>query len=140
MYRKPLIMVLFVVLCLTATAGMSGAKKKGSSGLSAWLTSIQKKISGIMPKKSLEMSTSVAGIRGSKEQARSKLYWKGKKGKESVTEAELTKFKAAVDLALKGDQAASAKELKDFMKLYPDSAMIPDAKKTLDMVQAKKKK
>ena len=35
----------------------------------------------------------------------------------------------------KGDRTGAIKELAEFMKQYPDSALIPDAKKTLDLVK-----
>ncbi len=122
----------FVLCCTTVLV----AQEKTESTLSAWLKSIQQKLEQIVPKKSLPMATGVAGTRGAKDDTSVKLYWKGKKGDESVTEEELLKFKAGVDLAGKGDREGSVKALDDFMKQYPDSALIPDAKKTLDLVKA----
>lgn len=147
MYKKAFILPLIVGLCCAAAAGRAGAQtaapvkqeEQKKSGLAAWLKDIQKKIEQIIPKSSPPMTTGVAGVRGAKEDAQVKMYWKGKKGDEAVTEEELKKFKAAVDLALKGDRAASIKELEDFMKQYPDSALVPDAKKTFDMVKAEQK-
>jgi TolA-binding protein len=138
MYKKIFALVLIFGLCsLTAVAQETQEKK--STGLSDWLRGIQKKIEQIIPKKSLPMTTGVAGVRGAKEDAQVKLYWKGKKGDESVTEGELAKFKTGIDLAEKGDKQASIKELEDFMKQYPDSPLIPDVKKTMDMVKAEGK-
>ena len=136
MYRKIIAFIVCLAFSMSFSLGITYAGEKKDAGLSAWLKSLQNKISQIMPKKSLEMSTGVAGVRGTKQDAHTKLYWKGKKGKESVTEEELKSFQSAVDLALKGDTKASAKELDNFMKQYPDSALIPDAKKTLDLVTA----
>jgi TolA-binding protein len=139
MYKKIFALVLIVGLCSLAAAAQETQGKKESTGLSDWLRSIQKKIEQIIPKKSLPVTTGVAGVRGAKEDSQVKLYWKGKKGDESVTEGELAKFKAGVDFAAKGDKQASVKELEDFMKQYPDSPLIPDVKKTLDMVKAEGK-
>lgn len=135
MMRKILGIVLIGFLC----AGVALAQEKKAAGLSDWLKGIQKKIDNIVPKKTPPMSTGVAGVRGAKENDKAKLYWKGKKGEEPVTEEELAKFKSGVDLAAKGDKPGAAKELEDFMKQYPDSAFIPDAKKTLDLVKAEPK-
>ncbi len=138
MHKKIFALVLIFGLC-SLTAAAQQMQEKKSTGLSDWLKDIQKKIEQIIPKKSLPVTTGVAGVRGSKEDSQAKLYWKGKKGDEAVTEGELAKFKTGLDLAAKGDQQASVKELEDFMKQYPDSALIPDVKKTLDMVKAEGK-
>jgi TolA-binding protein len=138
MYKKIFALVLIFGLCsLTAVAQETQEKK--STGLSDWLRGIQKKIEQIIPKKTLPVTTGVAGVRGAKEDSQVKLYWKGKKGDESVTEGELAKFKTGIDLAEKGDKQASIKELEDFMKQYPDSPLIPDVKKTMDMVKTEGK-
>lgn len=139
MYKKIFALVLIFGLCSLTAAAQETQGKKESSGLSDWLRGIQKKIEQIIPKKSLPVTTGVAGVRGAKEDSQVKLYWKGKKGDESVTEGELAKFKTGVDLATKGDKQASVKELEDFMKQYPDSPLIPDVKKTMEMVKAEGK-
>ncbi len=138
MYKKIFALVLVFGLCVTAAVAQQAQEKK-STGLSDWLRDIQKKLEQIIPKKTLPVTTGVAGVRGAKEDSQVKLYWKGKKGDESVTEGELAKFKTGVDLAAKGDKQASVTELEDFMKQYPDSPLIPDVKKTLDLVKADQK-
>ncbi|HXY62165.1 MAG TPA: hypothetical protein VEJ22_04465, partial [Nitrospirota bacterium] len=80
--------------------------------------------------------TVIAGVRVTKENASTTLYWKGKKGEESVSEEELAEFKKGVDLAVAGERAEAVKVLQEFMKHHPDSALIPDAKKTVDLVKA----
>ena len=137
MYRKVIALVLTMGLFAAAAVAQEQAKKGPS--ISEWLKSLQKKVEQIVPKKATPMSTGVAGVRGAKEDSQAKLYWKGKKGDEVVTEEELAKFKTGLDLAEKGDRAGSIKELEDFMGRYPDSALIPDAKKTMEMVKAEAK-
>jgi hypothetical protein len=131
--KRLLVFVMMLALCL---AGAAGAQEQKKTSLSDWLKSIQKKIDKILPKKEISTSTGVAGVRGAKQETQTRLYWKGKKGENAVTEEELTKFRACVELAGKGESGAATKELEAFMKQYPDSALIPDAKKTLDMVKA----
>jgi len=128
------ILTLILVFILSLTVAI--AQDKRESGLAAWLKDLQKKINQVMPRKSLRMETAVAGIRGVREEQKARLYWKGKQREEPVSEAELTKFKAAVDLAAKGERDATIKEIEAFMQEFPDSALIPDAKKTLDLVKA----
>ena len=58
---------------------------------------------------------------------------------EPVTDAELSEFRKGIDLAVKGERTEAVKELQEFMMQYPDSALIPDAKKTLDLVKKEEK-
>ena len=131
MFNKLFALVMITGLCCTAAVAQ---EQKGSS-LADWLKTIQKKIDKIVPKKIVPLSTGVAGIRGTKEDASVKLYWKGKKSDELVTEEEMTEFKAAIDLVARGERAAAITGLEKFLTQYPDSALIPDAKKTLDLVK-----
>jgi TolA-binding protein len=136
MVKKIAGIITVIVLC----AGMTPAQEKKESGLSSWLKELQKKIDVIAPRKSLPMSTGVAGVRGAKDDSgRSKLYWKGKKGEEPVTEEELHEFREGIAFAEKGDTITAIRELEEFMKQYPDSALIPDAKKSLDLLRTEAK-
>lgn len=136
MVKKIAGIITVIVLC----AGMAPAQEKKESGLSAWLKELQKKIDVIAPRKNLPMSTGVAGVRGAKDDSgRSKLYWKGKKGEEPVTEEELHEFREGIAFAEKGDTSTAIRELEEFMKQYPDSALIPDAKKSLDLLRTEAK-
>ncbi len=133
MPKKLFSCLMIIGLCCATTVL---AQEQKSSALSDWLKAIQKKIEKILPRKEIATSTGVAGVRGAKQDSQVKLYWKGRKGESAVTEEELGKFKSSVELAGKGDRAGAAKGLEEFMKQYPDSALIPDAKKTLDLVKA----
>mgnify|MGYP006331968277 CR=1 FL=1 len=136
MIRKLIIVFGMLALCMTAAA----AQEKKESGISSWFKDLQKKIDIIAPRKSLPVSTGVAGVRGAKDDnGRSKLYWKGKKGEEPVTEAELAEFKECLAYAEAGKQAEAIQEFEEFLKQHPDSALVPDAKKSLDMMKAEAK-
>jgi len=132
MYKKLFAFIMIAGLCCATALAQ---EQKGPS-LSDWLKGIQKKINKIVPKKALPQSTAVAGTRGAKEDSSAKLYWKGKKGEEQVTEEEMTEFRAAIELITQGERDVAIKGLEKFMAQYPDSALIPDAKKTLDLVKA----
>jgi TolA-binding protein len=138
MGKKILMVTVIFSLCSWSALAQEQEKNQGA-GIAAWLKGIQQKISQIMPKKAVPVSTGVAGVRGAKEDSQVKLYWKGKKGEESVSQEELTEFKEGIDLAEKGDKPGAIHELEEFMKKYPDSALVPDAKKTLDLVKAEPK-
>ena len=116
--------------CITALA----EEQKGPT-LADWLKVIQKKIETIVPKKTLPPRAGVASEQGAKDDPFVKLYWKGRKGEELVTEEELTEFKAAVKRAVRGEREAAITRLEKFLEQYPDSALVPDAKKTLDLVK-----
>jgi len=131
MFKKLFAFIVIAGLCCTTAL----AQEQKGSALSEWLKGMQKKISKIVPKKAPPQSTSVAGVRGAKEDSSVKLYWKGKKGDELVTEEEMGKFKEALESAAKGDRTGAIKGFEELMKQYPDSALIPDAKKTLDLVK-----
>lgn len=135
---KKLFTLIVAVLFFAAGAVLAQEQKPGekSEGFMAWLKALQRKIEAMAPKKSIVLSTGVAGTRGAKEDEKAKLYWKGKQGETAVTEEEFIEFQSAVDLALKGEQAASGRELEEFITRFPDSPFIPDAKKTLEMVKA----
>jgi TolA-binding protein len=86
------------------------------------------------------MSTGVAGVRGAKEDStKNKLYWKGKKGDEAVTEEELKEFKEGLALAEAGKTPEAIQEFEEFLKQHPDSALVPDTKKSLDLLKAEAK-
>jgi hypothetical protein len=136
---KKLIPIALMLIFVCTAAAAQEQEKKQSSGIAEWLKGLQNKIAQIVPKKTVPMSTGVAGVRGAKEDSHAKLYWKGKKDSEVVTEEEMQKFSAGVDLAGKGDRDGSLKQLEEFMKQFPDSALIPDAKKTYDLVKAEPK-
>ena len=122
------------------SAGMAAAQAKmeqQESGLSSWLKSMQRKLDIVNPRKTMPVTTGVAGVRGAKEDnGKGKLYWKGKQGEEQVTEAELMELKEGLAFAEAGDMDKAVHELEEFMQQYPDSALIPDVKKTLDLVKA----
>ncbi len=138
MNGKTSVLLLIVGLCFSTAFAQEQQRKPGPT-IAEWLKGLQQKIAHIAPKKTVPMSTGVAGVRGAKEDAQAKLYWKGKKGEETVSEEELALFRKGVDFAGDGDKAAAIRELEEFMKKFPDSSLVPDAKKTLDLVKAEKK-
>ncbi len=128
---------LIVIMGLCSSPALA-AEPKGSS-LADWIKVVQKKIAKIVPKKIQPLSTGEAGIRGTKEDASVKLYWKGKKSEETVTEEEMKEFKAAVDLIVKDDRDVAGTVLEKFLTRYPSSALVPDAKKMLDLIKVEEK-
>jgi TolA-binding protein len=138
MIRTFIITIGMLALC-AGTAPAQKAEQK-ESGYSSWFKDLQKKIDVIAPRKSLSVSTGVAGVRGAKDESgKAKMYWKGKKGDEPVTEEELKEFKEGLDYAEAGKKDEAIHEFDEFLKQHPDSALVPDAKKSLDMLRAEVK-
>jgi TolA-binding protein len=133
--NKKLFAAVLVVLLGLGTLAIAEEPAKKESGFSDWLKTMQQKVAQLVPKKSVPMTTGVAGVRGAKEDTHAKLYWKGKKGEEAINEEELTEFKEGLDRAAKGDTEGAIHEFNEFMKLYPDSALVPDVKKAIDMAK-----
>jgi len=125
-----------VLFCLASAAAGADQERKQGPSVSEWLKSMQRKIEALVPKKSVPVDTGVAGVRGAKEDALPRLYWKGKKGDESVTEEEVAEFRTAIELASSGNNAAAARELEEFITEFPASPLIPDARRTLELVKA----
>jgi hypothetical protein len=125
--------IFFAIIGLCCTTALA-EELKGPT-LADWLGVIQKKIGTIVPKKTLPPRAGVAIERGAKEDPFVKLYWKGNKGEELVTEEELTEFKAAYERVVRGEREAAITRLEKFLEQFPDSALVPDAKKTLDLVK-----
>ncbi len=136
MMKRMLVILAMIGFSMTSAFAQESGQDKQGPRISEWLKAIQHKIAQLVPKKTVQTSTSVAGVRGAKQDSQARLYWKGKSGDEPVTENELADFKKGIDLAEKGDSAGAATALQEFMKQHPDSALIPDAKKTLDLVKA----
>ncbi len=135
--RKLFFVSLALALCC-ATALAQDPQGKAGPGVTEFLQRLQKKLEQIIPRKSVPLSTAAAGVHG-RESSLPKLYWKGNKDDEAVTEEELTKLKSAVEAAGHTDRTRAIKELEEFMRQYPDSTLIPDAKKMLDLVSAEGK-
>jgi TolA-binding protein len=133
--NKKISATVLVVLLGLCTMAIADEPAKKQSSFSEWLKSMQLKVSQLVPKRSVPMSTSVAGVRGAKEDTHAKLYWKGKKGDEAVNEDELAEFKEGLDRAAKGDTPGAMHEFDEFLKMYPDSALVPDVKKALDLAK-----
>jgi hypothetical protein len=133
MIRKFMGIIFIIALC----AGTAPAQEKKESGFSSWFKELQKKIDIIAPRKSLSVSTGVAGVRGAKDESgKSKLYWKGKEGDEPVTEAELAEFKEGLACVEAGKTSEAIREFEEFLTQHPDCALVPYAKNSLDMLKA----
>jgi len=129
MHNRVVALIMITGLC--CTTALAGEQK--GSALADWLKVVQQKIKTIVPTKTLPRST---GVQVAREDAFVKLYWKGERTGEAVSEEEIIQFKAAIEPAVRGEREAAITGLEKFLEQYPDSALVPDAKKTLDLVKA----
>jgi TolA-binding protein len=127
--------VLSIALMLILFVCPAAAQERKGSALNEWLKVLQQKMTQIVPQKAASPGAGLSDARAQTEDPLFKLYWKGRKADEPVTEEELTELRKALDLAAKGDRAGAVKGLDEFMKRYPDSALVPDAKKTMDLAK-----
>ncbi len=124
---------IIILMCgLLLTCNVVGEEvKRAEEGL---LDTLRKKIEMLMPKKKLQTTTAVGGVRGSKADA-NELYWKGEKGEEGIDADELAAFDEALALAEAGEMVAAEKELSSFIKSYPYSQLREDAEQALVYVK-----
>ena len=117
---------LTALVCLPAGAEWS---------LKDWLKELDAKIHRTEEKHKSQL-TAAAAIRGTKQDdSETKLYWKGKKKAEPLTEEELNEFKAAVALAEEGKPTEAEKSLNAFLEKRPKSALAADARQTLELMK-----
>jgi TolA-binding protein len=124
------IIVLLLGLLLAGNT-LAEEEKKAEEGL---LDALRKKIEILMPKKKLQTTTAVGGVRGSKADAND-LYWKGEKGEEGIDADELAAFDEALSLAEAGEMNKAEKQLVAFIKNYPGSQLREDAEQALVYVK-----
>ena len=120
------------LLLLALVPFFLNAKEK-EWNLKDWLNTVQKRIRRTERRQGQRVA--VAAIRGAKEDAPKKLYWKGKSSNQAVTDAELQEFKTAVSMVSAGQKMEGQSALDAFLKKYPTSALKSDAENTLALVQ-----
>ena len=91
----------------------------------------------LTPKKKIQTTTAVGGVRGSQADA-DDVYWKDEAKAQPIDTEELTAFKKALSLADAGDTAGAQSAFTDFVKKHPDSRLREDAEQALAQLQPKK--
>ena len=128
------LIALFVLLgVVLATPAYSADEKQDGS---LW-ERLRKKIELLTPKKKIQTTTAVGGVRGSQADA-DDVYWKGEAKALPIDNEELAAFKKALSLADAGDMAGAQSAFSDFLKKHPDSRLREDAEQALALLQPKK--
>ncbi len=123
--------VLIVLLAVMFVSSGAPCAEKDSF----WDT-LRLKLHKITPAKKADVTTtSVAGVRGAKNDSDSDIYWKGKDKSGAVTEEELKKFNLAVETKGQGNNEQALKQFEEFLNVYPQSPLRVDALKALEKIK-----
>ncbi len=104
---------------------------------STYLADLQTKLDHVARRANQPAATgsSVAGLRGSKQEPISKqLYWKGKTTENPVSIEEVKLFRTGVEEARAGKMDVATSTLKSFLEKYPKSSLKPDVEETLKVL------
>jgi TolA-binding protein len=128
------LIALFVLLgVMLATPAYSVDEKQDGS---LW-ERLRRKIELLTPKKKIQTTTAVGGVRGAQADA-DDVYWKGEAKAQPIDGEELAAFKKAIALVDAGDAPGAQSAFTDFLKKHPDSRLREDAEQALALLQAKK--
>jgi TolA-binding protein len=125
---------LFVLLGVVLAMPAYSADEKQDGSL--W-ERLRRKIELLTPKKKIQTTTAVGGVRGAQADA-DDVYWKGEAKSQPIDTEELAAFKKALSLADAGDVAGAQSAFADFLKKHPDSRLRDDAEQALASLQPKK--
>jgi TolA-binding protein len=128
------LIALFVLLGVVLAMPAYSADEKQDGSL--W-ERLRRKIELLTPKKKIQTTTAVGGVRGAQADA-DDVYWKGEAKSQPIDSEELAAFKKALSLADAGDVAGAQVAFADFLKKHPDSRLRDDAEQALASLQPKK--
>jgi TolA-binding protein len=129
------LIALLVLLGVVLAAPAYSADEKQDGSL--W-ERLRKKIELLTPKKKIQTTTAVGGVRGAQADA-DDVYWKGEAANSQTIDAdELEAFKKAISLVEAGDVAGAHAAFSDFLKKHPDSRLREDAEMAIAQLQPKK--
>ncbi len=129
---KRLTIMMLGALLISGTAMADDAK---SGGL---FDGFRKKIELLTPKKKLQTTAAVGGVRGAQADA-GELYWKGETTADTSIDAEeLAAFEESLTLAEAGNKPQAQKGLTEFIRKYPQSQLRGDAEQMLALLKENK--
>ncbi|MFZ3072411.1 MAG: hypothetical protein WA162_04135 [Thermodesulfobacteriota bacterium] len=114
---------------------MQGFAYSADSSINSWLKSMAYRLK-VISKTEKTQSTAVVGVKGAEQTAKEdELYWKQSPTKDE----EIKRFTEAYDAAEKGKKDEAAIKLEGFVKDYPKSPLVKDAKAGIDALKAEGK-
>ncbi|HZX35859.1 MAG TPA: hypothetical protein VFF54_05150 [Thermodesulfobacteriota bacterium] len=131
MKKKMVLLGAFFVFAVS----MQSFAYSADSPASSWLKSMAYKIK-VISKAEKPQATAVVGVKGAEQTTKEdELYWK-----ESATkDEEIKRFTEAYDAAEKGNKDEALAKLEAFVKDYPDSPLVKDARAGIDALKAEGK-
>ena len=114
------------VLLMSGTAIADDTKPAGL------FDGFRKKIEVLTPKKKLQTTTAVGGVRGAQADA-GELYWKGEAMDAGIDAEELAAFEESLTQAEAGNKTQARKGLNEFIRNYPQSQLRGDAEQMLSL-------
>ena len=124
---------LIAVLSMVFFLGSFTATVQAGGGFAYWLKTISYKLKVFTSGgETDDRRTAVVGVKGTKAESTDELYWK--EGDVSVDEVDA--FNSAVTLAGEGKKDQAQTGLEDFIKKYPESPFVKDAKEGLAFLKS----
>ena len=126
---------LIAVLSTVFFLGASVDTAEAGGGFQYWLKTISYKLKVFTSGgETDDRRTAVVGVKGTKVESSDELYWK----QSDVTDEELSAFNSAVALAAEGKKDLAQADLEGFIKKYPESPFVQDAKEGLAFLKGTK--
>jgi len=131
---KTLNFIVFVALCGVVLSAPVFSVEEGQD-VSLWKR-MRYKIDQLTPKKKINITTAVGGVRGDRADA-GEVYWKGEGKKQAIDSDELKAFREALSLVDAGYLPMAQSAFGDFLKKFPESRLREDAEQALAQLQEK---
>lgn len=124
------ILSIMVVLSLLVSPVFAEETEKKSF----WDT-LRSKIEKVTPSKKASVTTAVGGVRGAQSDSGGNLYWKDKQEMVEVSDAELSQFSQALELATAGEVEKAISQFEAFLVQFPQSILREDTIMALDRLR-----
>ncbi len=120
-------LVVLLLMAIPVTGQCAPASDQGG-----FWAQLKNKLEGFAPQKKATVTTAVGGVRGSKDKSADTLYWKGESTLQEIAEDELTAFQQACQSADAGDATKALGQFEEFIRIYPQSVLISDARQAIN--------
>ncbi|MCK4739203.1 MAG: hypothetical protein KAT46_04565 [Deltaproteobacteria bacterium] len=122
---KKLILAILTVSIFTF-AGLADA-----GGFNSWMKNFAHKLKMFSSTSKSSTKTAVAGVKGAEGEVDDGLYWKT----SEVTDAQVADMTEAMVYAGEGNNAMATETLSNFVKKYPNSPLVKDAREGLALLK-----
>lgn len=123
-----------VVFCVILFASIATVVLAAEDKKNDALNSLSGKVQKLTTTRKNMPSSAVAGVKGTKND-RIDIYWKGKEKTVEVSDDELQKLNAAMELQRNGDKIKALKQYEAFIKEFPGSALHAEVTQTVQSLK-----